>query len=342
MDIVLVDPGYGRFLNPVNNSGNKYGELEPVENATYNPYSGVAFHSKSSPILLLPEVFDFTFEPTETIYKKVWSVKFSVYMDANASGLSAGFSHALNADVDIGMSLGNASSHKPKFVRFIDGNDEDTQINTDIPTTAAFYNVSVTYAVTYENGINYSASTIIFNDEVDYQQSEGAVFIPTFFMFKHSTSAYNHFHISNVLAAQATYDGTGDMPSDDGIPADTPIYRLPLGNPVTDFEQGEDGEYIAKENGKTLLQAANTDTLVTQFGDRPINHIVAYGNPGYRVGSNVSVATAISKSNDTVITHGSTGLDYDKTMHIYDVWGIGEGNTLSSINGLQVGWRSGW
>ena len=103
------------------------------------------------------------------------------------------------------------------------------------------------------------------------------------------------------LVGQAAYegDGTGSIPSDGGILADTPIYRLPLGISITDFTAGDNGEYIGTANGQTLLQTVNAATLIT--------------------------------------THGTHSLSFNKLAHVYDVWKIGDGNTFSDINGLQVG-----
>ena len=111
--------------------------------------------------------------------------------------------------------------------------------------------------------------------------------------------------------------------------------------PITNFTQGDDGEWIGTENGQTLLQTTNADNLISTFGNQPVNHIVVYGNPGYRVGSTVARATGISKSGGTIEAHGTQDLNFDKTMHVYDVWEIAEGNKFSTINDLQVGWRAG-
>ena len=349
MDIVHVDPGYGKFMRNVNIAGNEYGTFEYVENATYNPYSDVAFTVISGNILVLPNL-DFTFEPTAgQLYKKVWSVKFSVYMNSNVSGFSAGFSDTTNSgginNIDVGVSLGNTSSRIAKFIRFVSGATEEKEIQNPLPTTAGFHNVSITYSVTSEaTGNTYSSSTIMIDDEVDFQYSAGFAYVPQIFYFNYAIAAFQKFYVSNVLAGQASYegDGTGSIPSDDGIPANTPVYRLPLGTPDTNgFELNEDGIYVANTNGSTLLQTVNASSLVTTHGNRPVNHIVAYGNPGYRVGTAVTAATGISKSGNVITPHGTHTLSFEKDMHVYDVWKIAEGSTFNDINGLQVGWRAG-
>ncbi|MBQ6296629.1 MAG: hypothetical protein IJK81_02920 [Selenomonadaceae bacterium] len=232
------------------------------------------------------------------------------------------------------------SSSKVNARRYIDGAVKEDQIAEN---SIGFHNVSITYAVTADNTGNYiSTSAIIFDDITDFQTytSETVPDIPQYAGFSFAISAWNHVYISNVLVGQVFYsgNGTGSIPSDNGIPADTPIYRLSLGTPITDFTAGDKGEYIGTAN---VLQAVNASSLITTHGNRPINHIFAYGDLGYRVGSAVSSATGIYKSDNNINSHGTHTLSFDKTAHIYDVWKIGDGNTLSDINGLQVSWRAG-
>ena len=338
MEIVHVDPGYGRLMELWTNT-----ELEYVENSAYNPTSGVAFTCTSGAWCYFPN-FDFTFEPTGQFYKKVWSLKFSFYSESG--GFAVGFTHASNAigSSDVGLVFSN---QKVRARRYVDGNAIVQQEYISEENFTGFHNVSITYAVTAEGAGNYlSVSTITYDDITDEQVCTWAEvpFIPSYAGLEFYISGQNSVFISNVLLGQATYDGDGTsgIPSDDGIPADTPIYRLPLSTPpITNFTEGEDGEWVGKENGQTLLQTTNANNLTATWGDQPVNHIVVYGAPGYRVGSAVTTATGISKANDTIESHGSHALSFYKTIHVYDVWEIAEGNTFSSINDLQVGWRAG-
>ena len=334
MEIVYVDPGYGRFMNNIYSSGSVVGTGTATcyQSNLYNPHSGVAFTANQG-LLVLPGM-DFSFEGG----KKVWSVKFSVYIGNNTSGLTAGFLSALKAGIDIGMSLGSSSSHKPKFIRFVNGKVEDDTVTTAVPTTAGFYNVSITYSLTRENAV----STIIFNNEVDVQSTTAVSFFPQYFAFSYSTSLSKEFYISNFLAGIASYNGDGDdMPSDDGIPADTMIYRLSLGTPTSDSNFTKSGdEYVANSNEQILLQQINSTKDAT--GNNPaVNHLVVYGNPGYMVGSRVSQATGISRqSGGSIASHGTHELSYEQDMHVCDFWKIND-TTLSNLYGLQVGWRAG-
>lgn len=335
MDIVHVDPGYGRLMKLESNT-----ELESVENSTYNPYSSVAFTATQGARTYFP--VDLTFEPTAgQFYKKVWSLKLSVYNDSGSFYVGFCRSIASFSNPDVGVHLSGNTCH---IRRYVDGTvDEEKNFAA---TPAGLHHISITYSLTSEATGNYLlATTIMVDNTTDFQIYSSATAPPTiqYLGCSFSISAQNHCFISNVLVGQASYegDGTGSIPSDDGIPANTPVYRLPLGTPVTDFEAGEDGEYIAKENGQTLLQTVNASSLVTTHGNRPINHIVAYGNPGYRVGTAVTAATGISKEGSVITPHGTHTLSFEKDMHVYDVWKIAEGSTFNDINGLQVGWRAG-
>lgn len=340
MDIVHVDPGYGKVLQSYSGTGTTF-----VENDEYNPYSGVAFTHEGnggSVYARLPNI-DFTFEPNSQFYKKVWSLKFSVYTPGSGV-FHAGFSTvasgaAIHGQIRI---VGNGYD----ITRFV----ENTQLSEyHSGFSAGFHNVSITYSLTADgtgSGTSYIRTTTIEVDEVvDFQTYALATipsYLPEYALFNFGGGS-NHYYVSNVLVGQASYegDGTGSIPSDDGIPANTPVYRLPLGTPDTDFELGDDGIYIAKENGQTLLQTVNASSLVTTHGNQPINHIVAYGNPGYRVGTAVTAATGISKEGNDITPHGTHTLSFEKDMHVYDVWKIAEGSTFNDINGLQVGWRAG-
>ena len=332
MDIVHVDPGYGRLMESNN-------ALEYVENTTYNPYSGVAFTTagSSGARAHFPNL-DFDFTPTAQIYKKVWSVKLSIYSDGTGI-LHVGFTRAASStDPDVGVDI---NSNSCSIKRYVD-DSAAYEFNFIKGFSAGFHNISITLALTVEGTTYTRTNTIDVDNVVDYQTytTTTAPAIPRYIVL--GFGGGKHYYISNILVGQASYegDGTGDIPSDDGIPANTPIYRLPLGTPATNFTAGTD-EYIATANGQTLLSATNADDLIETHGNQPVNHIVVYGAPGYRVGSNVTSATGISKSGDAITSHGNITLDFDKTMHIYDVWEIAEGNTFNSIKDLQVGWRAG-
>ena len=152
--------------------------------------------------------------------------------------------------------------------------------------------------------------------------------------------ANNHqIYVSNVLAGVATYAGDGtDIPSDEGIPVDTMIYKLSLGTPTSDSTFTKNGdEYVANTTGKNLLQSITTST-----GSQTVNHLVVYGNPGYMVGSRVTQAAGISRAAGGTITQPGKkrDLSYETDAHVCDFWKIDD-TTLSNLYGLQVGWRAG-
>ena len=267
-----------------------------------------------------------------------------VCLHSGSGGFRAGFSTvASGAPIHGGVQI---TSNSYNINRYVEG----TQLSAYTSGfSAGLHNISITLALTADgtgSGITYIRTTTIDVDGVVDFQTYAMTTLPSYlpqYALIYFGGGSNHYYVSNVLVGQASYegDGTGSIPSDDGIPANTPVYRLPLGTPVTDFEAGEDGMYIAKENGQTLLQTVNTSSLAQAHGNRPVNHIVAYGNPGYRVGTAVTAATGISKEGSSITAHGTHTLSFEKDMHVYDVWKIAEGSTFNDINGLQVGWRAG-
>ena len=120
MEIVHVDPGYGKLMESNN-------ELTYLENDEYNPTSDVAFTATQGGRTTFPNL-DFTFEPSGQFYKKVWSLKFSVF---DPYGINVGFADNWNGTPDVGVDfsstqIGNQTQrrnsdcafyHKGEFAR---------------------------------------------------------------------------------------------------------------------------------------------------------------------------------------------------------------------------------
>ncbi|MBQ7492814.1 MAG: hypothetical protein IJT47_00095 [Selenomonadaceae bacterium] len=342
MEIVHVDPGYGRLMGIPNG----YTKLTYVENTAYNPTSDVAFTATQGGRTTFPNL-DFTFEPSGQFYKKVWSLKFSVF---DPYGIDVGFADNWNGTPDVGVDF---SSTKIAIRRYEEKENTDGTITAiskavqQINNPKGFQNISVTLSITDDGTGKYLLiSQIMVDDFINFYvcSVDTLPAFPQYAICIFGITDKDKAFVSNVLVGQASYDsdGTDDIPSDDGIPANTPVYRLPLVAPEEiDFEAGEDGEYIAKANGKKLLQTVDTSTLIERFGNRPLTHVVSYGNPGYRVGTAVTEATGLSKVNESGAQHGTHELSVDKTMHIYDIWKLTQHKDFAALNGVKVGWLSG-
>ena len=340
MDIVHVDPGYG-ILTGTNNI------TSYVENDTLNPTSSFAFSTNGSKLVRaqLPNL-DFTFNPTAgRLIKKVWSIKATVYYVSG--NVQLGFTRSATSSLpDVGVGF---TSGKCTVYHYVNGSR--TNEDSGIEQVSGRHNLAITLSLTADgtaSGISYTRTSIIEIDGAkDYQTattstlSEKQQYLTLYMSVVQNVD--NRSYFSNILVGQDSYDGDGggSVPSDEGIPYNTPIYRLPLGNPVTNFTTGENGEYVGTANGQTLLQTINTSGLSASLRNANINRIVAYGYPGYCVGSAVTSATGISKSGSTVTAHGTHALSETPTSYICDIWAIEEDSTLSDINGLQVGWRAG-
>ena len=148
MDIVHVDPGYGRLMGH-----NTY--LEGVENATYNPYSGVAFSSTAATYAHFPNL-DLSFEPSDSsaqIYKKVWSVKLSSY-GASAGNMNVGFSRTETSNVsNIGIKISSNSFTWQTY----DGDQQKETIMSKVGfSSSGFHNMSVTLPIKHWEQHNIS------------------------------------------------------------------------------------------------------------------------------------------------------------------------------------------
>lgn len=344
MEIVYVDPGYGRLMLP---DADKF-EFE--KSTIYNPTSDVAFTSTVSCTRAFPNL-DLKFDPpgTAQIYKKVWSVKLT------AHGKSAGrVSLGVTDDQDSGGTVINSGIDvRPNVInwRIHDGTTttetQQNKLNDTSFSSAGTHNLSVTFSLTAAqktSGTEYTiTNTLILDNEVKFATNTTAT-KPNVGKYFALYLANNHqIYVSNVLAGVTTYEGDGtNMPSDDGIPADTMIHRLSLNAPTSDSNFTKNGdEYVANSNGQILLQQINSTKDATG-SDPAVNHLVVYGNPGYHVGSRVTQAAGISRAaGGTIAQPGKKrDLSYETDAHVCDFWKISD-TTLSNLYGLQVGWRAG-
>lgn len=341
MEIVYVDPGYGRLMLPDANP------FEYEKNATYNTTSGVAFTAKGDYTRTFPEL-DLSFNPSGTaqICKKVWSVKLTAY------GKSAGY-FALG--VVENEANGGSATHlgidvRPNVInwRTHDGTKTTTTqqktLNDDSFSSAGTHNLSVTFSLTATQktgGTEYTITNILMLDNAVKSATNTTATKPDvgkYFGLYFSNNRYTY--VSNVLAGVATYEGDGtNMPSDEGIPVDTMIYRLSLGESTSDsnFTKNSDGEYVANASGQNLLQPIHTNT-----GTQTVNHLVVYGNPGYTVGVSVPKAAGIYRptGSSTINQAGKKRvLSSNPDAHVCDFWKIND-TTLSNLYGLQVGWKA--
>lgn len=340
MEIVYVDPGYGRLMLP------NADVFEYENNPDYNTTSEVAFTSKGSYTRSFPDI-DLSFNPSSTaqIYKKVWSVKLTAY------GKSAGrFSLGVNEDDDSGGSaIQLGIDVRPNVINWYTYNGTTTtytqqdKLGENSFSSAGTHNLSVTLSLTATqktSGTEYTITNILMLDDAFEIATNTTTTKPNVQKsFSLYFGAHHQVYVSNVLAGVATYAGNGtDIPSDEGIPVDTMIYKLSLGTPTSDSTFTKNGdEYVANTTGKNLLQ-----TITTSTGSQTVNHLVVYGNPGYTVGVSVPKAAGIYRptSNSPINQAGKKRvLSSNPDAHVCDFWKIND-TTLGNLYGSQVGWTA--
>lgn len=328
MDIVYIDPGYGKGFTVTYGTNISY-----VENETYNPINGIAFTgnpTSSSPnngcTIVFPTPPALLTAPN-TYFVKRLSCRFSAYLDLQPNqklGFGCGYtaSNGLVTGTCVAQ-IGQESCScyvSSESVTTVDGLSSIAGIH-NVAFTACSVNTNKNSA----NNFFTNNKSIICDVDGNTFSKEQAVEISSatgfaryaqypfsdYIYFRIPDSQTNVCYISNIIVTisietSETAQSTSQLPL---LSGETLPVRLPLGAPVTTFTAGDNGEYIGTENGQTLLQAVNASQAITQYGgNQPINHIVAYGNPSYRVGSGITQASGISESDGTITSHGTTEL----------------------------------
>ena len=339
MDIFHVDPGYGRGLTVSN------GSVSCVESDEYNPINGVAFtclasdSTAASVNLALPADFP-SYLPNHTHWL---GLRFSAYLDIQSSNYFAcGFGERSRIE----FSENRAIAYMALDINLL---AITSQVLTN-SLTSGFHNIALSiyvkrveqnyYIYLYADVDGY---TWYANTEKAYgnlYNGHNYIFGSTSgIRFTFPTSSTDICYISNIIAAH--------QPStDENLTSDMLLAKLPLSTPLTtsDFLSAGDGEYVGTTSGQKLLSAINAgenSDVITKFGaTSKVSHIITYGNPGYRVGSNVTSATGISQSgNDSITAHGNCSLSADADAAACVAWEADAGTKLSDLDGLKVGWQ---
>ena len=368
MEIVYVDPGYGKLVAYPTPSVYT-GRLTWVKNKAYNPTSDVAFTHDSDDnyattfptYALLPDVLDFDQPNNRTAVagkyvKKVCSLKCLAYFASGTKTLEIGFNQSYGNPIVAGVSFstlnnGNISCKLTAFTK-----------TETISGSANNYlcDISITYSYAYDarSTTKYIRSGSVtvsgFSKSVTATDENETSTLPTYQAPKccvlYRGIGTPHPYVSNVLVGQGYYEADGnDIPEGKGIPVDTRIYRLTtsatnnsgfstrtIETEVASVFGGQtmkesNTEYYTNTNGAKLLQQ------ISSSGDTPANHIVVYGNPGYREGANVTEATGM----EGTAAKGTRTLSAEQDAHICDWWKDGNATTFSSLYGKYVGWKAG-
>ena len=119
------------------------------------------------------------------------------------------------------------------------------------------------------------------------------------------------------------------------------IQAVPLGSPVTDMIDLEDGTYLADTAGQQILQTVDVASLISQYGSTSqVTGIAIGGNPAYRTGDGLTTLTGLSKaSGGSQIEHGTKTLRTGTSAGTVDCYSVD--TTIADMMEMQLGWKAG-
>lgn len=302
MDIVYFDLGYGAGIDGVT----------CVENEEYNPINGFAFTKEGGGTVTLP-VPRGVFALAVASYTKAMSVRFSIYNNANSFIVvfNKSYSISVNGFHDVVFSRymnSVASSSSTSYTCYSIRNLDGTITNTDYSSAD-----TVSSAAELMNAFGNSISFIF------------------------PSASAGECYVSNVIVSVSLGGTKSNFAS--AFPHDYFPVKLPLKDTSSDFISLGDGEYLGDSAGQKLLSVVDAQDVITKFGaSSKVSHLISYGHPGYRVGSDITSATGITEENSSIAAHGSCALSTDTVASAAVAWAVGN-TRLSDVDGMKIGWR---
>lgn len=322
--VSYIDPGYGAGIDGVT----------CVENETYNPINGVAFTKVGDFDIYVPNL---NTTPSVAFCRKL-SVRFSVYSNAApAFSVWVGANKGYRTD---SISFMPHTSHKLAGGATNDFVDDGNGLSAGLHNIVFSIYVSVTspggklsHIMTREiDGVTQSWNSTF--DNVSYLKSD--IFINNAVGFFITS---NNCYISNIVIATMTAVIASEFNSAPLLTSEHLLVKLPLKNTSGDFISLGGGEYVGNTAGQKLLSVVDASDVITKFGaSSKVSHLVSYGNPGYRVGSNITNATGISESDSSIAAHGSCSLSTDTDASAAVAWAV-DNTRLSDVDGMKIGWQ---
>ena len=128
--------------------------------------------------------------------------------------------------------------------------------------------------------------------------------------------------------------------SDEEISMREQIQAVPLGSPVTDMIDREDGTYLADTAGQQILSTVDVASLISAYGGvSRVTGVAIGGNPAYRTGEGITTLTGISKADGNQTEHGIKTLKTDTNAGAIDCYSVN--TTIADMVGLELGWKAG-
>ena len=309
-----INPGFAEFLDVDGGT--------TLQDATYNPTNGVAFYqptdmegvSISNTVNEFYGKFDI-YLPQISSLPSNYFAKVGIYKPGNTnSGLS-------------GVGLYKYSSsyiHVKSLV--LDSNDK-TITNSD----AAFNFGGINHFYFYFKARSESAvdgEYFIYMNGTKILEATGKwIYMDN--ATKLVIYASEATPISNIILA------------DEEISMREQIQAVPLGTPVTDMIDREDGSYLADTAGQQILQTVDVASLISQYGGSSrVTGIAIGGKPAYRTAEGLTTLTGISKaSGESQVEHGTKTLRTSTAAGAVDCYSVN--TTIADMVGLELGWKAG-
>ncbi len=308
-----INPGFAEFLDA---------DGTTIESATYNPTNGVALY-----------------QPTDMEGVNISNTvsefygKFDIYLP-QISSLPSNFFAKVgilkpgSANVGLnGVGLYKYSSSYIHVKSIVGGGNDKTVTNSDIAFNFGGINSFYFYFKARSENAADGEYFIYMNGAKIMEATGKWIYMDN--ASKLVIYACDVTPISNIILA------------DEEVSIRERITAIPLGSPVTDMIDLEDGSYLADTAGQQILQTVDVASLISTYGGTSqVTGVAIGGNPAYRTGEGITTLTGISKaSGGSQVEHGAKTLKTSTTAGTVDCYSVN--TTIANMVGLQLGWKAG-
>ena len=309
-----INPGFAEFLDVDTGT--------TVEGETYNPTNGVSVYQTTD-----NDGVDISLTATD------FYAKFDVYIAPIAELPSNTFAKigifkpgSVNAGF-CGLLLYKYSSSYI-HIRAIVGNGNDSSVTNS--------NVSVNWGGVNKFFLHYKARSESTADGEYQIYMNGAQILSGTgkWVFLDNTSKLVIYSVTDKCLI------SNIIMSDEEISMREQIQAVPLGSPVTDMIDREDGTYLADTAGQQILSTVDVASLISAYGGvSRVTGVAIGGNPAYRTGEGITTLTGISKADGNQTEHGIKTLKTDTNAGAIDCYSVN--TTIADMVGLELGWKAG-
>ena len=208
-------------------------------------------------------------------------------------------------------------------------------------------NYSLTYGTENDLGINKNGVNIFVfhltysSGSGDYGVIEVSVNGDTYTSTSGNSVSYtsNESNKAKLYTTNAGVYFSNVIFSNAEISSKEQAVALPISGTETDMTLGENGIYVADAADQTILQSVDVTDLITNYGaGSKVTGISVVGNPAYKTATGLAKLTGISKSGNTVTTHGTVKLSSDTSAFVMDSWSLSD-TTITDLQNMKFGWK---